>query len=93
MERNSDGSISDFQISGQSFIEENYHNSRTSNDIDVKPGPVTKLEKKNTVISKKSDDGVILEFVTRLSFLDLWPIWSNSEVGVRTYSLQKLHFH
>ena len=64
MERNSDGSISDFQISGQSFIEENYHNSRTSNDIDVKPGPVTKLEKKNTVISKKSDDGVILEFVT-----------------------------
>ena len=64
LERNSDGSISDFQISGQSFIEENYHNSRTSNDIDVKPGPVTKLEKKNTVISKKSDDGVILEFVT-----------------------------
>ena len=63
LERNSDGSISDFQISGQSFIEENYHNSRTSNDIDVKPGPVTKLEKKNTVISKKSDDGVILEFV------------------------------
>ena len=64
LERNSDGSISDFQISGQSFIEENYHNSRTSNDIDVKPGPVTKLEKINTVISKKSDDGVILEFVT-----------------------------
>ena len=64
LERNSDGSISDFQISGQSFIEENYHNSRTSNGIDVKPGPVTKLEKKNTVISKKSDDGVILEFVT-----------------------------
>ena len=64
LERNSDGSISDFQISGQSFIEENYHNSRTSNDIDVKPGPVTKLEKKNTLISKKSDDGVILEFVT-----------------------------
>ena len=64
LERNSDGSISDFQISGQSFIEENYHNSRTSNDIDVKPGPGTKLEKKNTVISKKSDDGVILEFVT-----------------------------
>ena len=64
LERNSDESISDFQISGQSFIEENYHNSRTSNDIDVKPGPVTKLEKKNTLISKKSDDGVILEFVT-----------------------------
>ena len=41
----SDGRISDFQISGQPFIEENCH-SRTSNDIDVKLGPVTKLDKK-----------------------------------------------
>ena len=62
--QNSDGRISDFQISGQSFKEENYHNSRTSNGIDVKLGPVTKLEKKNTAISKKSDDGDISEFVT-----------------------------
>ena len=44
--QNSDGGISDFQISGQLFIEENWHNSRTGNDIDVKLGPVTKLEKK-----------------------------------------------
>ena len=44
--QDSDGGISDFQISGQLFIEENWHNSRTGNDIDVKLGPVTKLEKK-----------------------------------------------
>ena len=66
-------------------MEENYHNSRTSNDIDVKRGPVTKLEEKNTSISKP-DDGLITEFVT-CHFLNLWPIWSNSEVAVRTYCL------
>ena len=55
-----------FKISGQPFIEENCHNSRTSDDIYVKLGPVTKLEEKNTATSKKSDDGVISEFVTSL---------------------------
>ena len=34
--QNSDGGISDFRISGQSLIKENYHNSRTSDDIDMK---------------------------------------------------------
>ena len=29
------------------------HNSRTSNDIDMKLGPVTKLDKRNTATSKK----------------------------------------
>ena len=48
--QNSDGGISDFQISCQPFIEENCHNSRTSDDIYVKLGPVTKLEEKNTAI-------------------------------------------
>ena len=46
--QNSDGGISDFQISGQPFIEENCHNSSTTNDTDMKPGPVTKLENKKT---------------------------------------------
>ena len=50
------------------FIEENCHNPRTNNDIDVKLSPVTKLEKKKTAISKKSDDGVISEFMTSLLF-------------------------
>ena len=66
-------------------MKENCHNSRTSNDIDVKRGPVTKLEKKNTSISK-SGDGLITEFVT-CHCLNLWAIWSNSEVEVRTYCL------
>ena len=59
--QNSDGGISDFQISGQTFKEENCDNFRTSNGIDVKFWPVTKLNlrKKNTAISKKTDDGDI----------------------------------
>ena len=40
MGKSSDGGISDFLISGQSFLKENCHNSRTSDDIDMK------LEKK-----------------------------------------------
>ena len=47
------GGISDIQISGQSIIKENYHNSRTSNDIDMKLGPVTKRVERNMTTSKK----------------------------------------
>ena len=65
---NSDGGVSNFQTSGQPFIEKNCYNSRTSNDIDVKLGPVTRLEKKEHATSKKFGDGVILEFVMSLSF-------------------------
>ena len=57
--QNSDGCISDFQISGQSLIKENCHNSRTSDDIDMKLGPVTKLDKRNKITSKKFDDDVM----------------------------------
>ena len=46
--KNSDGGISDLQISGQSLIIENCDNSRNSNDIDMKFGPVTRLGNRNT---------------------------------------------
>ena len=36
--QNSDGGISDFRNSGQSLIKENCHNSKTSDDIDMKLG-------------------------------------------------------
>ena len=51
--------ISGFRISGQSLIEVNCHNSRTSDDIDMKPGPVTKLSKRSKATSKKFGDGVM----------------------------------
>ena len=55
----SDGSISDFRISSQSLIKENCHNSGTSNDIDIKLGPLTKRDKSNNTTSKIIDHGVI----------------------------------
>ena len=50
----------DFQVSGQSFLNGNCHNSRTSHDIDMKLQPVTKLDKRNTTTSKKLSDDVML---------------------------------
>ena len=52
IEKNPDGGISDFQISGQSLIKRNYHNSRTSDEIDMKLGPVTKLDNRNKTTSE-----------------------------------------
>ena len=59
--QNSDGGISNFWISGQSLIKENYRNSRTSHDIDMKLGPVTKIDKRNKTTLKKYDDDIMLE--------------------------------
>ena len=35
-----------FPISGQSLTNKNCHNSKTSNDIDLRLGPATKIERK-----------------------------------------------
>ena len=58
-EQNFDGGNSDFRISSQSFINEPFYNSRTSDHIDMKIEPVIKLDKKNTATSKKFEDYVI----------------------------------
>ena len=52
-----------FSDSGQSVMKENCHNSRNSDDIDMKLGPVTKLDKRNKIKSKK-----YYKIVTSLSF-------------------------
>ena len=48
-----------FSISGRSLINEKCHNSRTSNDTDMKFGPVTKLDIRKVPMSKKLDDNVM----------------------------------
>ena len=58
--KNSDGGISDFRISGQSFMKENCHNSIDSDNIDRKIGPVTKIDKRNKAMSKKINNESIL---------------------------------
>ena len=55
----SDGGDSDFHISGQSFINKNYGNSRTSHDIDMKLGPGTKIYKRNKATPIKFDDDIV----------------------------------
>ena len=50
--QNTNGGISNFLISGQCLINKNFSNSRTSSDIDIKVGPVTKLDKRNEATSK-----------------------------------------
>ena len=40
-------------------MKENCHNSRTSDDIDMKLGPVTKFDKRNKTTQKKFDDNVM----------------------------------
>ena len=57
--QNSDGGISDFRIFDQCLINESCHNSRTSNYIHIKFGPVTKLDKRNRTTPKKIDDDVM----------------------------------
>ena len=62
--------ISDFRISGQSLIKGNCHNFRTSDDIDMKLCPVTKLDKRNKTSLKKIYDEVMSEncdFITIFS--------------------------
>ena len=72
--QNSDGGISDFRISGQSLIKENCHNSRTSDDIAMKLGLVTKLYKRNKV--KKIDADVMS---TNCDVIVICPIYGQFE--------------
>ena len=57
--QNSDWGIFSFWISGQSLINKSCHNSRTSNEIEMKLGLVTKLEKINTATSKRFENDVM----------------------------------
>ena len=59
IEQNSDEGISNFWISAQSFIKENCHNSRTSDDIDIKLGPEIKPDKRNKTTLKQTDDDIM----------------------------------
>ena len=59
--KNSHGGISNIWSFGQSLIIRNCHNYRTSDDFDMKLGPVTKLDKKNNTTSKTFGDDAMSE--------------------------------
>ena len=57
--QNSGGGIFDLQISGQSLIKENCHDSRASDDIDMKLGPVNEFGKRKKTTSKRFNHDVM----------------------------------
>ena len=63
-----------FPISGflaKFFINKNRYKSRTSDDIDMKLRPVTKLDKRNTTTSKEFDSNVVSsKYDTSVTFSD-----------------------
>ena len=79
MGKNSDEGISDFRISGQSLVNENFNDSRISNDIDMKLGPVTKLDKRNTTRLKNLAIRSFQEIVTSLLFFRFMTTLEQSE--------------
>ena len=90
--QNSDGDISDFQISGQSLIKENCHNSRANVDIDMKFGSVTKIDKRNKITSKKLTTTSCQKTVTSLSFFGFLANLESAKVMfsvIVTFSLTK----
>ena len=68
--------VSDFRISGQSLIKVNCHNSRTSDDIDMKLGPLPKLDKRNKKTSEKFDDDAMS---ASCDVIVIFPIYSQFE--------------
>ena len=85
--------ISDFRISGQSLIKGNCHNSRTSDDIDIKLGPVTKTDKRNKKkTSKKLKMTSCQKIVTLLPLFHFFPFTASSEQsGSRTNQKTNLY--
>ena len=86
--QNSDWGIPKGLIFGQFLFvlsKRNYHNSRTSDDIDMKLRPVTKSGKKSKTTSNKFDD--VGKLWCRCLFSNLRPIWSNLEGGFVKHSL------
>ena len=57
--QNSDGYISDIQISCQSLIKDKFNNFRTNDSIGIKLGPETKPDNRNIETSKKFDDDIM----------------------------------
>ena len=83
-----------FPDSGQSLIKGNCHNSRTSDDIDMKLRPVTNPQKRNKITSKKVGRWHHVGKLWRhYQFSNLWPIWSYLEAGFQSNeALTLLHW-
>ena len=88
----SDVGISDFQISGQSLIKESFHNSRTSDDIDMKLEPVTKIDKRNKITSKNLTVTSCQQVLTSLLFFQFMATMEQSRSRILDAYSVKLTF-
>ena len=79
--------IFDFWISVKFLIQKNCYNSRTTNDIDIKLGPVTKPEFTQNSSKKCWRWFSLRTLWLHCHFSDLWLIWRNLEARFRTHSL------
>ena len=60
----------------------------------MKLGPMTKLGKRNTAMSKKIDDDDVSASYDVIDIVFyLWPILSNLDAGFRTHGLWLLYFN
>ena len=55
-------------------MKESYYKSKTSDDTDIKLGPVTKLGKRKKTKSKKFDDDVIVVFTIYVYIGAIWKL-------------------
>ena len=88
--QNPDEGISDFRIPDQSCKNENYHDSITTHDNDMKLGPVTAIEKKKKKTPQRQKNWRWRHFgkLWRHCLLpDSWPIYSHPEARFRTHGL------
>ena len=69
-----DGCICNFPIYCQSLTKVNCHNSRTSDDIDMKFGLVTKFDQSNKTLFKNWQRRHVSKISHQCYFFNLWPI-------------------
>ena len=65
------------------WVQENCHNSKTSNDIDMNLGPVTKIDKRNKIKSKNWQRRHVRSLLYHCHFSNLGSLWNNPEVSFR----------
>ena len=87
----SDEGISNSWISGQSLIKGNCHNPRTSDGIDMKLGPVTKLDKRNKITLRNFDDDVVTINCGVIVILPIYAQFDSIRMPIlQSFFLQKL---
>ena len=91
--QNSDGGISNYLVFRQSLIKVNCNISRTSDDIDMKLGAVTKLDNRNKTTKKKKKKKIDDDAMpTNCDAIIIFRIYGQFG-SIQTHNLWNFHFH